>query len=240
SSGSTFPKGTTTVNCSEPNAGSTCSFTVTVNDTQNPTLTCPVNQNASSAGGSVVVNYPPPTASDNCSGVGTPTCTPPSGSTFPVGTTTVNCSDSSAGATCSFTVTVNYTQVPTVTPGGPTTFCQGGSVTLTSSSATGNQWNLNGGPIGGATNQTLVVTASGSYTVTVTIGACSSTSAITTVTVNPTPPTPTITPGGPTTFCAGGSVTLTSSSASGNQWYLNGNPIGGATNQTLNVTASGS
>ena len=38
-----------------------------------------------------------------------------------------------------------------------------------------------------------------------------------------TPPaTPSITPAGPTTFCAGGSVTLNSSAASANQWYLNG------------------
>src|SRR5205085_2849342 len=152
--------------------------------------------------------------------------------------TTSGCSSAASAPT---SVTVNPAPpTPTITPGGPTTFCAGGSVTLTSSSATGNQWYLNGNPIGGATNQTFVATASGNYTVVVTIGACSSTSAITTVTVNPTPPTPTITPGGPTTFCAGGSVTLTSSSASGNQWYLNGNPIGGATNQTLNVTASGS
>jgi hypothetical protein len=139
------------------------------------------------------------------------------------------------------TVTVNpIPPTPTITPGGPTTFCAGGSVTLTSSSATGNQWYLNGNPIGGATNQTYVATASGNYTVIVTISGCASAaSAPTTVTVNPTPPTPTITPGGPTTFCAGGSVTLTSSSATGNQWYLNGNPIGGATNQTYVATASG-
>jgi hypothetical protein len=58
------------------------------------------------------------------------------------------------------------------------------------------------------------------------------------VTVNPIPATPTITPAGSTTFCA--SVGLTSSSASGNQWYLNGNPIGGATTQTYNATAAGS
>jgi large repetitive protein len=132
------------------------------------------------------------------------------------------------------------TPTPTITPGGPTTFCAGGSVTLTSSSATGNQWNLNGSPIGGATNQAYVATASGNYTVTVTGAGCGTpTSAIVTVTVNPTPATPTITPGGPTTFCAGGSVTLTSSSATGNQWYLNGNPIGGATNQAYVATASG-
>jgi hypothetical protein len=131
---------------------------------------------------------------------------------------------------------------PTITPGGPTTFCTGGSVTLTSSSATGNQWKLNGNPIGGATSQSYNATASGDYTVTVTDAVCSSassTSGATTVTVNPVPSTPTITPGGPTTFCTGGSVTLTSSSASGNQWYLNGNSIGGATNQSYSATASG-
>ncbi|MBI3651130.1 MAG: HYR domain-containing protein [Acidobacteria bacterium] len=129
---------------------------------------------------------------------------------------------------------------PTVTPGGPTTFCVGGSVTLTSNSATGNQWFLNGNPIGGATNQSYAATAAGDYTVTVTTSGCASAmSAITTVTVNPIPATPTITPGGPTTFCTGGSVTLTSSSATGNQWLLNGNPIGGATNQNYSATASG-
>lgn len=130
---------------------------------------------------------------------------------------------------------------PTVTPGGPTTFCAGGSVSLTSSSASGNQWSVNGDPIGGATSQSFVATAAGNYTTTVTnaFQCASAASAITTVTVNPLPPTPTITPGGPTTFYAGGSVTLTSSSASGNQWYLNGNPIGGETNQQYVATASG-
>jgi hypothetical protein len=139
-------------------------------------------------------------------------------------------------------VTINpIPATPTITPGGPTTFCAGGSVTLTSSSATGNQWYLNGGLIGGATSNTYVVTASGNYTVVDTeLGCSSAMSTITTVTVNPLPATPTITPGGPTTFCAGGSVTLTSSAASGNQWFLNGNPIGGATNPTYNATASGS
>jgi hypothetical protein len=138
-------------------------------------------------------------------------------------------------------VTINpIPATPTITPGGPTTFCAGGSVLLSSSSASGNQWFLNGNPIGGATNQTYSATASGSYTVVTTASGCSSAaSAATVVTVNPIPATPTITPGGPTTFCAGGSVTLTSSRASGNQWYLNGNPIGGATNQAYIATAAG-
>ena len=62
---------------------------------------------------------------------------------------------------------------------------------MTSSSATGNQWYLNGNPIGGATNQDYIATASGNYTVIVTESGCtSSPSTETTVTVNPVlPPT---------------------------------------------------
>src|SRR5207249_8850837 len=91
-------------------------------------------------------------------------------------------------------ITVNpLPATPTINAGGPTTFCAGGSVTLTSSSGTGNQWSLNGSPIGGATNNTYLATASGNYTVVVTTNGCSSAaSAATTVTVNPIPATPTI------------------------------------------------
>jgi hypothetical protein len=144
-------------------------------------------------------------------------------------------------ASSSALITINpIPATPTITPGGPTTFCAGGSVTLSSSSATGNQWYLNGNPIGGETNQTYIATGAGSYTTVVTTSGCSSApSAATIVTVNPTPATPTITPDGPTTFCASGSVSLTSSSGTGNQWFLNGNPIGGATNQIYSATASG-
>jgi hypothetical protein len=157
---------------------------------------------------------------------------------YTVVVTTSGCSSNPSAAT---NVTVNpIPATPTITPGGPTTFCAGGSVTLTSSSASGNQWSLNGNPIGGATNAQYIASASGAYTVLVTTNGCSSAvSAATNVTVNPLPATPTITPDGPTTFCTGGSVTLTSSSASGNQWSLNGNPIGGATNQAYVATATG-
>ncbi|MES2556689.1 MAG: T9SS type A sorting domain-containing protein [Bacteroidota bacterium] len=54
------------------------------------------------------------------------------------------------------------------------------------------------------------------------------------VVINPLPATPTITPGGPTTFCAGGSVNLTSSSGSGNQWST------GATTNSITLSASSS
>jgi hypothetical protein len=58
-----------------------------------------------------VVNYPDPTSDGDC---GTMTCSPVSGSFFPVGPTTVTCT-SQAGPGCSFTVTVNDTQEPVVT-----------------------------------------------------------------------------------------------------------------------------
>jgi hypothetical protein len=51
--------------------------------------------------------------------------------------------------------------------------------------------------------------------------------------------TPSITAGGPVTFNAGGSVTLTSSAASGNTWYNNGVAIPGATGASYTATTAG-
>jgi hypothetical protein len=149
------------------------------------------------------------------------------------------CSSPSSSAT---TVTVNaLPATPTVTAGGPTTFCSGGSVLLTSSAGTTYQWRLNGTPIGGATASTYSATAAGTYTVIVTnaSGCQSAASAGTVVTINALPATPTVTAGGPTTFCAGGSVLLTSSAGTTYQWRLNGTPIGGATASTYSATATG-
>ncbi len=128
-------------------------------------------------------------------------------------------------------VTVNaLPSQPTITPTGSTTFCIGGSVTLTSSAGTSYLWST------GAITQSINVTTSGSYTVQVTnANGCQSVpSAATVVTVNPLPSTPTITAGGPTTFCAGGSVTLTSTAGAYYLWST------GATTQSINVTTSGS
>ena len=121
-SGSSFAKGVTTVTCTATDASnliSTCGFTVTVNDNQLPTISCPTNQSVGSLGSPVTVNYPAPTASDNCPGV-TTTCTPAAGSSFPVGVTTVSCTAKDAvnnmSAACTFTVTViinQFTPAPT-------------------------------------------------------------------------------------------------------------------------------
>ena len=67
-----------------------CSATVTVIDDEAPSLTClepMVLECAGSTGVTLGVNAQ---ASDNCPGVSS-SCVPPSGSTFPLGTTNVSC-----------------------------------------------------------------------------------------------------------------------------------------------------
>jgi len=97
----------------------TCHFTVTVNDTQKPTITCPgniVKGNDVDLCGAVVTFSVG--ATDFCTASPTIVSSPPSGSFFPIGVTTVWSKATDAAGnkdSCSFTVTVNDTQVPTIT-----------------------------------------------------------------------------------------------------------------------------
>jgi len=134
-------------------------------------------------------------------------------------------------------VNVGTPPAPTIATSGPTTFCTGGSVLLTSSSATGNRWELNGTQITGANGSTYTASVSGSYTVSIT-GQCSSApSSAIVVTVHPFPSQPIIV--GDSSYCAGSNTIIASSASSGNQWYLNNVAITGATNQLLNVSNPG-
>jgi hypothetical protein len=117
-SGTFFPVGTTPVRCTDE-ANTRCTFTVTVRDAQKPALACPANLTKSNDPGlcSAVVTYNPPTVTDNCPNVGAPSCNPPSGSTFPVGATSVNCTAIDASnnvGVCSFTITVVDREPPKI------------------------------------------------------------------------------------------------------------------------------
>lgn len=133
------------------------------------------------------------------------------------------------------TVTVNPNpSAPTISASGPTMFCNGGSVDLTSSQTSGIEWTP-----GNMTTSMITVNSSGTYTVTYTDGNGCMASASQAVTVNPNPVAPSVTITGNTSFCTGDSVLLSSSQASGNQWMNNSNTISGATNQDYTVMASG-
>ena len=125
------------------------------------------------------------------------------------------------------TVTVNaLPTTPVITANGATSFCTGGSVELSSSSATGNVWSNN------ATTQVITVTASGSYSVTVTDNnGCSASSSATTVNVS-NAPIPTVTASA-TQACSGDVVTLTASSGDSYSWS------NGDTTQSIQVTNTG-
>jgi len=147
-----------------------------------------------------------------------------------------------SAASIPIAVTVNaLPSTPTISAGNATTFCSGGSVVLTSDTASGNNWYLNGSAVSGAINADYTITATGNYSVRVTDGnSCTSAASIPiAVTVNALPSTPTISAGNATTFCSGGSVVLTSDTASGNNWYLNGSAVSGAINADYTITATG-
>lgn len=109
-SGSFFPAGTTTQTCTTAVGNLSCTFDVTVNDTQPPVVTCPADIAVDQLPGQITVPvaFPPPTVSDNCPGV-TAACNPASGSPYSVGTTATTCTATDAStntAACAFNVTV--------------------------------------------------------------------------------------------------------------------------------------
>jgi len=120
-SGSSFPIGSTLVTCNATDAHgnvSTRSFTVSVRDATAPVLAMPANITAEAAGPSGTAVEYTVTASDVVAGAATAICSPASGSTFPIGTTTVSCTaaDTSGNiVTGSFPVTVVDTTPPALT-----------------------------------------------------------------------------------------------------------------------------
>ena len=104
-----FPVGTSMIDCSVTESASCgdttltakTSFTVTVQDKQPPVVTTPINHVQATDHGrcDAIVNYSQQVSvADNCPGAGCNTCggptvgcNPPSGTTFPIGTTPVHC-----------------------------------------------------------------------------------------------------------------------------------------------------
>jgi hypothetical protein len=196
-SGTEYPLGTTTNIFQVTDASgniATSTFTVTVTDTELPTIAklANISKNNDSGKCGAIVTYTKPVGTDNCSGTTTLQITGlPSGAEYPLGTTTntFQVTDASGNiATSSFNVTITDTELPTLIcsgniiqkkegklHGAAVTYtlpvgndnCSGFTSTQTEGLASGSVF-----PLGVTTNTFKIVDASGntascSFTVTV-------------------------------------------------------------------------
>ncbi len=151
--------------------------------------------------------------------------------------------NSSCGSSTSVATTVNITALTATATPSAITICEGQATTFSANTGYNYtyQWYRNNALLSGATNATYATSQAATYKVIITQGGvCSATSnnAVLSVINNPAP---VVTPGGPTTFCAGGSVTFTANTFAGvaYQWQKNSTDIAGATNQTYTATTAG-
>ena len=136
------------------------------------------------------------------------------------------------------TITVLPSPLLSVSAQGPTTICEGSSVTLTASSGFSSyQWS------NGATSESILAESAGDYTVTITnANGCKRTSSPITVTVIPVP-SPEIS--GPVTVCANSTQTYSVKDIPGGatQWRVSGGSIQsgqGTSTITIQWSAGGS
>jgi hypothetical protein len=125
------------------------------------------------------------------------------------------------------TITVNQNPgTPSISPVGPTTFCEGGSVNFTAPTGYSYAWST------GETTQSINVSQTGNYTLTITdVNSCSAVSTATAVTVNTLPVV--LLSGNADTVCSNtGIINLTGESPSGGTFSgtgVNGNSFNPST-----------
>ena len=188
---------------------------------------CPGGNTTLNGTGGTTYTWSPATGLSNPN-IANPICTPAVTTNYTLIVTDGTCTSLPSAP---ITVTVyNQPAAPLINVNGPITFCQGNSVTLTSTAASNNTWST------GAVANSISVNTSGAYTVYYldANGCSSSVSAPVNVLVNPLPSVPIISASGPLTVCPLGTVDLTSTAANLYTWS------NGANTQTITVTTSGS
>jgi PKD repeat protein len=159
-------------------------------------------------------------------------------------TSNSNCASPTSANSSNITMSITPTVIPTISivanPSGA--ICVGNNVTFAANTTDGGAspaylWQVNGVTLGSNSPVYATSTLSNNDLVTCMLtsnAACASPTTANstglTMIVNTIPATPTITQNG---------MLLTSSASTGNQWYLNGIAIAGATSQTFGVTQNG-
>jgi len=231
-----------------PEQCDTDNFTVKVYDTTqvratfiaNPLVTCVENTVDFTNNSTNATSYLWEFGDGTSSTLTNPTHTYNAAGSFKV---TLYASDATMTDSIKKTITVQPLPAPVIHNTGPLTFCNGDSVTLYASGGTEYVWST--GHIGA----TIIVRASGSYSVTASNSCGSATAGPVVVTVNK--PEDTVTVTGSPTICQGDSVTLQANTGNGltYQWKRDGNVIVGATasayeakttgNYKVNITQNG-
>ena len=173
-------------------------------------------------------------------------------------TSNATCASPATASASTSTITVTPTVTPGVTISGApgAAICSGTSVTFTANPTNGGttptyQWQVNGGNIAGATNNTFTPTSINNGDVITVImtsnapcasptTASASTSAISVITTVTPGVTISGTPGA--AICSGTSVTFTANPTNGGtspgyQWQINGGNVPGATNSTFTTSS---
>lgn len=212
---------TSNSSCASPTTASSSTITMTVNSLPS------ASANASNSVLNCITTSATITAGGGGTYVWSTTETTSSISITSAGTYSVVVTDAnSCTATASATVTQNTTSPSvSINPNTANINCVTTSTTLTASGGASYLWSTS------EITASITVSAGGTYTVTgVGTNGCTATASSVVTQSGSTPATPTISQNG---------LVLTSSSATGNQWYKDGVLIPGATGQSYTATQNG-
>ena len=215
---------TYTVNATSGGCSSSDAVTIFVNPTPTVSISA-IGSTTFCSGGSVNLTSTSSASSYTWSnGATTQSVTANTSSNYNVTVSNGSCSATSNN----ISVMVYTAAVTSITPSGPTTFCNGGNVILSANTGTNYVWSTS------ANTQTINVTVSGTYSVSVDDpNGCGTGSATVAVTVNPNPAVPVITNGGSTSICIGDTVKLYSDVADSYLWS------NGATTYSIAILTAG-
>lgn len=146
-------------------------------------------------------------------------------------TDTAGCLAQSAPVVVTVISVIGGNEAPTIFPPSPVVVCDD-TISLLAANAVSFQWYLNGKAMPGQNSGSLIVTRSGSYTVTTDSTACSVPSA-------PSAPVVVTMVASTTPSISAVNGVLVSDAANNNQWYVNDSLIAGATQQDYTPVTPG-